>query len=275
MKFLPIIIILITGLIACNNDNKNDGKENTNDNTVIATPVINYGLGKTYPHDTNAYTEGFVVHTGKLYESTGYDSHYQQTRSLFGELDTLTGIIKVKAELDKQKYFGEGIVFFKDKVYQLTYRTKTGFIYDASTFKKTGEFSYPSDEGWGITRDSNYLVMSDGTNQLTYLDPANNLKVVKKVSVTDGNGAVAQINELEYINGYIYANIYTTSTIIKIDPATGQVAGKLDLTSLVSEQRNKYPGAGEMNGIAYDADRDKIYVTGKLWMNVYEIRFGH
>ena len=265
---------VITALlfISCSNNNNADNESNSN--SVNSIPTINYSLIRTFPHDTTSFTEGFLIHDGILYESTGFTKEFPQTRSLFGEVDLTTGKIKPKVELDKTKYFGEGIIFLNGKVYQLTYQTKIGFIYDAKTFKKIGEFTFPSKEGWGMTTDSTYLIMSDGTSVLTYLD-SSTLKVIKTVNVADENGPVLNINELEYIKGYIYANIYTTNYIIKIDPDNGRVIGRLDLSSLKNEQKIKFPGSLEMNGIAYNSINDKIYVTGKLWSNIYEIQFSH
>jgi glutamine cyclotransferase len=263
------VFILIA---ACNNDDNSSGSNATGTKSTI--PVINYGVIASLPHDTTSYTEGLLIHDGKLFESTGYDSVFSSTRSLFGSVDVKTGKIDVKVELDKHKYFGEGIIFLHDKLYQLTYRTKIGFIYDANTFKKTGEFTFPSDEGWGMTTDGNFLIMSDGTPAITWLNPVD-FKTVKVIRVSDENGPLENINELEYIHGFIYANVYQQNYIVKIDPATGIVIGKLDLSSLVSEAKQRYPGAQQLNGIAFDSAANKIYVTGKLWPNIYEISFGH
>jgi glutaminyl-peptide cyclotransferase len=256
-------------MVACNNA---DNKPNASSEIDNTPPVINYNTVNAFPHDTTSFTEGFLVHDGQLYESTGYDSEFASTRSLFGPVDLKTGKIQPKVEIDKSKYFGEGIVFLNGKVYQLTYKTKVGFVYDAKTFKKLGDFTFPSVEGWGMTTDGTYLIMSDGTSNISYLDP-NNFKLVKILGVSDNNGPVAAINELEYINGYIYANIYGTNYIDKIDQASGKVIGKLDLTTLVNETKTKYPDALEMNGIAYDSVAKKVYITGKMWPNIYEIKF--
>ena len=272
MKFL-IFILLIISSVACNNNNSANDDNNV-DKSSNATPIIYYATTAMYPHDTTSYTEGFLIHEGKFFESTGYDSSYPQTRSLFGELDLKTGKIAIRVELDRKKYFGEGIAFLNNKIYQLTYKTKIGFIYDAKTFKKEGEFTFPSAEGWGMTEDSTNLIMTDGTNKLTWIDPTT-LQVIKTIDVTDENGPVLQINEPEFIKGFIYANIYGTNYIIKIDPATGLVAGKFDFITLVTEQKSKSPAAKEMNGIAYDSATGRMYVTGKLWPNIYEVQFGH
>ena len=272
LKLIKTAIILLL-FVSCNSNDKNSENQTKSDNKN-ATPAINYSLVSSFPHDITSFTEGFLIHEGILYESTGFTEELPQTRSLFGEVDLKTGKINPKVELDKSKYFGEGITFLNGKIYQLTYQTKIGFVYDAKTFKKLNEFTFPSKEGWGMTTDSTYLIMSDGTNVLTYLDPST-LKPTKTVKVEDKNGPVMNVNELEYIKGFIYANIYTTSYIIKIDPNNGKVIGKLDLTSLSNEQKTKSPGSFEMNGIAYNPATDKIYITGKLWSNIYEIHFSH
>jgi len=236
--------------------------------------LLNYQVLNVYPHDTTSYTEGLLVQDGELYESTGHTEEVPSTRSLFGTVDLKTGHIGVKAELDRNKYFGEGIVFLKGKIYQLTYKTRIGFVYDARTFRKLQEFTYPSEQGWGMTTDGTYLIMSDSTPDIHYLDPTT-FKLVRSIKVMENNTPVDQVNELEYINGYIYANRYTKNYILKIDPVTGRVVGKLDLSSLNEQARNKYPGSMEMNGIAYDSAADKVYVTGKLWPDIYAIRFMH
>jgi len=253
-KLIPILIIALT-LSGCN-----------------TTPVIDYVCINSYPHDTASFTEGFLIDNGKLYESTGGVSIYPQTRSLFGVVDMTTGKIDVKVEIDKTKYFGEGITFLKGKVYQLTYKTKVGFIYNAITFKKIGKFTFPSNEGWGLTTDGTNLIMSDGTNRLTYLDP-DNFRVIKTISVTEDIIVRDKLNELEYINDYIYANIWNTNEIIKINPDNGDIVGKLDLSSLALEAKKIYPGSLELNGIAYDSLTHNVFVTGKFWPRIYKIKF--
>ena len=271
----PFIIpsFLVFFLIACksNVSTETDGhltKENT------STPIINYALVNDYPHDTTSFTEGLLIYKGQLYESTGSPENMLQTKSLFGTVDTITGKINKKVELDRNIYFGEGITFLNDKVYQLTYQTKIGFIYDAKTFNKLGEFNIPGKEGWGMTTDTTYLIMSDGTNILYYVEPID-FKTIKTIQVENEKGPVMKINELEYINNFIYANVYETNTIIKIDPSSGKIVGKLDLVSLANEAKARYPGAMEMNGIAYDPVSRMVYITGKMWPTLYKIRFAH
>jgi glutamine cyclotransferase len=268
------MLLIISLLAACNHG----GGSNTEtiDPTVDNTPpAIDFSVMKTLPHDTAAYTEGLLFHDGQLYESTGTTPDMPESRkSLFGTVDTTTGRIHPKAELDRTKYFGEGIAFIDGKVYQLTYKTRVGFIYDASTFKKLGEFSFPSSEGWGMTTNGVELIMSDGTSNISYLDPKT-FKVVKTLAVTDNNGPVPNVNELELVNGYIYANQWQTNYILKIDSATGKVVGRLDLGSLTTEAHDKFPEAEVLNGIAYNPGSGVFYVTGKLWPTIYEIRLSH
>lgn len=236
-----------------------------------AVPALGYVYLGFYPHDITAFTEGFLIHEGKLYESTGASEGLPQTRSLFGEVDLGTGKISVKAELDRDKYFGEGITFLDGKVFQLTYTTRVGFIYNARTFKRVGEFPIPSREGWGMTTDGKSLIMSDGTNLLTWLDPRT-LKVTKTVAVTENGSERDHLNELEYVNGRLYANIWMTHTIVQIDPETGKVTGTLDLAALANEARSINPGSLEMNGIAYDPANGSFLITGKLWPRIYRIK---
>jgi glutamine cyclotransferase len=296
MNRLVLFLLASALLAACNNSGKDAGTSSATTTTDNAPDTINFAVVKAYPHDTAAYTEGFLFHNGQLFESTGteYATMPHTRRSLFGSVDLATGKIDPKAELDRTKYFGEGIVFLHDKIYQLTWKTKIGFIYDAKTYKKLGEFTFPSKEGWGMTTDGKYIIMSDGSSNISYLDPDSthpeqveivyddssktvktlpSLKLVKILGVRDNNAYVGNINELELIKGYLYANVYLKDTILKIDPSSGMVVGQMNFESLVSDVRAKFPGAEVLNGIAYDSITGKVYVTGKLWPNIYEIKF--
>jgi glutamine cyclotransferase len=263
-----VVFILIIGISGCTN-NPPSGKINNQ-----GVESINFKVVRTYPHDTGAYTEGFLFHEDKLFESTGSPENYPQARSVIGIVDLETGQLDVKIELDRQKYFGEGILFFRDRIYQLTYKNQTGFIYDAKTYKLTGSFTYPNKEGWGLTTDGKSIIMSDGTNFITYLD-TDSLKATKKLDVTFKGASVLYINELEYINGFIYANIWTTNNIVRIEPATGKITGIIDLSTLYAEAKKKYRLSESTNGIAYDSLKDRIVVTGKFWPTIYEIKFEH
>lgn len=256
---LPFLLLL-TGLIGC----KEDDPEN------VPTPLIPYSLVRSYPHDTLSFTEGLLFYNDSLFESTGSPSNMPFTRSVFGPVDLSTGIISVRVELDKQTYFGEGIACFEDKFYQLTYKNGIGFVYDAATYQKLGQFSFLSDEGWGLTTDGQSLIMSDGTDRLTYIDP-NTFLITRLLPVTEKGAPKRYLNELEFIEGYIYANVWLSATIVKIDPSNGKVMAIIDLADLRNRADSIYAASWELNGIAYDPDSGRILVTGKLWPEIYEI----
>lgn len=232
---------------------------------------IQYSIVARLPHDTNSFTEGLLFHNNQLWESTGATPQLPQTRSLFGNVDLKTGVINVRAEIDKDIYFGEGICFLNNKVYQLTYRNKKGFVFDAKSFAQVGEFSFPSQEGWGMTTDGQALIMSDGTSTLTWLDPED-FHVIKTLQISEQGYDRDRINELEWVDGFIYANIWTSSLIVKIDPNTAKVVAKLDLSALENEVRGKYAEAAEMNGIAFNPQTKTFVVTGKMWPTMYELK---
>jgi glutamine cyclotransferase len=273
--FIPLFLII--ELISACGDSSNSSSNSTaaaESASGNEAPVITYTILNALPHDKDSYTEGFLMHNGKLFESSGAPEGNDKTRSMVGIVDPATGVISVKAELDKKIYFGEGITILGDKLYQLTWTNKKGFIYDLKTFKKIGEFTFPSKEGWGMTTDGSSLIMSDGSSNLTYLDPLT-FKTNRIVGVTDNNGPVGNLNELEYVNGNILANIYQTPYIIRIDPNSGKVLGKADFSNLVKEVKLKDPDVDYMNGIAWDSAKNKIYITGKLWPNMYEVRLNN
>jgi len=273
--FIPLFLII--ELVSACGDSSNSSATSTaatEPASVNEAPVITYTILNALPHDKDSYTEGFLMHNGKLFESSGAPEGNDKTRSMVGIVDPATGVISVKAELDKKIYFGEGITILGDKLYQLTWTNKKGFIYELKTFKKIGEFTFPSKEGWGMTTDGTSLIMSDGSSNLTYLDPLT-FKTNRIVGVTDNNGPVGNLNELEYVNGNILANIYQTPYIIRIDPNSGKVLGKADFSNLVKEVKLKDPDVDYMNGIAWDSAKNKIYITGKLWPNMYEVRLNN
>jgi glutamine cyclotransferase len=277
MKYYKrLSVLIIVGIfISCETDKPKDIKK-VDTSTIVEvpeTPIISYTLVNTYPHDINAFTEGFLFHEGRLFESTGAPENLPQTKSLFGIVDLKNGKIDTKVEIDKSIYFGEGISILNNKIYQLTYKNQTAFVYDAKTYKPLGKYSYQNREGWGLTNDGKNLIMSDGSNYLTYFDQ--NFNVTKTLDVSENGYTVDYLNELEYINGFIYANIYQSHEIVKIDPSTGNVVGKLDLTSLFQTSKTKDINSLETNGIAYDSISDKILVTGKMWPSMYEIKFQH
>ena len=240
-------------------------KKSAEKGTAADSNSLKYSLLSTLPHNDKAFTEGLVMYEDRLLESTG-----QNKQSWIAEVDQATGQHEKKVILDSE-YFGEGITVLNKKIYHLTYKEKTGFIYDATTFEKIGEFKYNT-EGWGITNNDKNLIMSDGTDKLYFLDTTT-LKVIRTLPVIDVAGTrVKNLNELEYINHYIFANVYESSWIVKIDPTSGKVVGQLDLTPITSEIKRIYPNAYELNGIAYHKPTDALLITGKFWPKSYLIK---
>ena len=227
-----------------------------------ATPVYGYAVVRTYPHDPHAFTEGLFLRDGYLYESTGL-----RGASTIRKVVLETGQVESGRSLPSQ-YFGEGIIDWKDKLIELTWQDQVGFIYGIDDFALRGEFRYDG-EGWALTRDDTRIIMSDGTSRLRFLDPET-LKETGGVTVTDEGQPVDQLNELEWVKGEIYANIWQSDRIARIDPATGKVTGWIDLAGLLPAQDQ--PGTDVLNGIAYDAKADRLIVTGKLWPRLYEIK---
>ncbi|MBE7169840.1 MAG: glutaminyl-peptide cyclotransferase [Williamsia sp.] len=264
-KIFPFLIAAMAVLSCSNNTDtqSNEGGENA------GPPLLGYNVVNIYPHDTSSFTEGLLVHNGQLYESTGGTPSRDNYVSWFGPVDLKSGKAVKKILLDTS-YFGEGITILNGKLYQLTWEDQIGFVYDVNTLQKIKEFKYTG-EGWALTNDGKSLIMSDGSSNIRYLDPES-LQVQKILGVEDNNGPVSNINELEWIHGYIYANIWQTNFIIKIDPANGKVVGKYDLTALYNEAAKKFADANVLNGIAFDSAANKVYVTGKTWPNLYEIK---
>ncbi|WP_375767240.1 glutaminyl-peptide cyclotransferase [Archangium gephyra] len=227
------------------------------------TPVSGFTVVQSWPHDPNAYTQGLVYRDGKLYEGTGLNG-----QSSLREVELETGAVLRRHPLERQ-YFGEGIALFKGRLYQLTWRSQVGFIYDAATFQQVGRFEYPT-EGWGLTDDGTSLIMSDGTSTLRFLDPAT-LAVRRTVRVTDAGREISLLNELEFVKGELYANVYMQNDIARIDPATGRVTGWIHLTGLLAPE-DQTGNEDVLNGIAYDAARDRLLVTGKRWPRLFHIR---
>ena len=257
MKFGTIFSIgLVFLLFSCNP--KKEGPKTYSD-------LIPYSIIKIFPHDNTAFTQGLVVEQGRLFESTG-----QSGTSWIAEVDIATGRQDKKILLDK-RYFGEGITILNNKIYQLTWQSKKGFIYDAETFEKRGEFEY-NHEGWGITHDRKNLIVSDGTDQLYFLDTLS-LKPISILKVNDGDSPAEKLNELEFIEGFIYANQWQTNYILKIDPTTGNVIGRLDLSQVAEKIYPGNPRADVLNGVAYEKKSKMLLVTGKLWPALIALRF--
>lgn len=225
--------------------------------------ILKYSVRGVFPHDTQAFTEGLLIHNGKVFESTGSEN------SWIAEVNIETGVQDKKVTLDKA-YFGEGITILNNKMYQLTWKNKVGFIYDATNYKKLGEFTYEF-EGWGITLDNHHLLVSDGTEIIYFLDTLKQ-KVEKKLTVKEKGVNATKLNELEYIEGFIFANQWETNYILKIDPTTGNVVGKLDLTEFARKAKGINPQADVLNGIAYNRETKDLLVTGKFWPLLFVIR---
>jgi glutamine cyclotransferase len=227
------------------------------------TPVYGYEVVHTFPHDPDAFTQGLEFHDGNFLESTGEEGHSSLRR-----VEIETGKVLQRVEVPRP-YFAEGITLLKGKIYQLTWQHQLGFIYDALTFEKNGQFSYTG-EGWGLTNDGQSLILSDGSNRIRFINP-DNFQVQRTIVVLDADTPVRELNELEYVKGEIYANIWHANRIARIDPQTGKVVGWIDLTGLLAPGEVQDEEA-VLNGIAFDAASDRLFVTGKLWPKLFEIR---
>ncbi len=231
--------------------------------TAAPVPNYTYEIINAYPHDPNAFTQGLIYEDGILYEGTGLNGE-----STLRETELETGQVVRELKL-ADMYFGEGITILGDRLYQLTWREGTGFIYEKDTFELLDTWNYPT-EGWGITHDGSRLIMSDGTNLLHFLDP-DSLAEIGQVAVTDSQQEpVYLLNELEYVNGEIYANVWQTQLIARIDPDTGDVLGWINLEGLL-DLTAVTQKSDVLNGIAYDEENDRLFVTGKWWPQLYEI----
>ncbi len=230
-------------------------------------PVYGYEVVHAYPHDTAAFTEGLFYLNGFLYESTGLE--YQ---SSIRKVRVETGEVVQKHDLPGQ-YFGEGIVHWTDRLIGLTYRSQVGFVYGLASLEVQGQFAYPG-EGWALTQDGKRIIMSDGTPEIRFWDPET-LKEIGRITVTDEGQPVKNVNELEWIKGEIFANVWQTNRIARIDPTNGKVVAWIDLTGILSKADQVSGQVDVLNGIAYDAEHDRLFVTGKKWPKLFEIRVVH
>jgi glutamine cyclotransferase len=249
-----IIVIILVGVLAVVLNGGQTGNPPANQAVSYSYSVI-----KTYPHDTSAYTEGLVYVNGQLYESTG-----EYGTSSLRRVDLDSGRVLQLYNLPSE-YYAEGLTIIDNKLIQLTWLEHIGFVYDANTFALIANFSV-STQGWGLTYDGTSLILSDGSSTLYYLNPQT-YQVTHQVEVKEGNQSISNINELEYINGDVYANIWMTNKIAIINPQTGQVKGWIDLAGLY--QSTEFNSV--LNGIAYDQQNGRLFVTGKNWPNLYEI----
>jgi len=258
-----LALALFLTFSGCNNAANGDRAkvEPPVNNAVV--PKFGYQILNIWPHDSNAFTQGLILVDGKLLESTG-----QEGSSSLRRVELETGKILKKVDVPVP-YFAEGIAVLNAKIYQLTWQHQLGFIYDLQTFERVGDFKYQG-EGWGLTTDGTSLIMSDGSNRLRFIDPSNS-RVTKTINVVDGSTPVGQLNELEFVQGEIYANVWHDDRIAVVDPQSGRVKAWIDLAGLIPPDELDDPEA-VLNGIAYDQSSDRLYVTGKLWPRVFEIK---
>jgi glutaminyl-peptide cyclotransferase len=228
-----------------------------------ATPVYGFDVVHEYPHDPQAFTQGLIFRDGYLYESTGQLGH-----STLRKVELETGKVIERRRVD-DKYFAEGLTDWGSRLVQLTWQSNIGFVYDLATFKPLSTFSYRG-EGWGLTHDDRRLIMSDGTSNLRFLDP-DSLQEQSRVGVKDGAVAIQALNELEFVKGLVYANVWLTDQIAIIRPESGEVTGWVNLAGLLRPS-SRTGGEDVLNGIAYDAAADRLFVTGKYWPKLFEIR---
>jgi glutamine cyclotransferase len=252
---LSVLLAVASGF-SCSNSSESPVPSNS-DATIYTYNVVN-----TYPHDRTAFTQGLVFEDDVLYEGTGQYGH-----STLRRVELETGDILQIRELSDE-FFGEGITIYGNEVIQITWQNNVGFVYDKNSFELLQQFNYTT-EGWGITHDGTRLIMSDGTSTLRFLDPQT-FEEIGQIEVYDNDTPIARLNELEYIQGEIYANVWREDWIVRIEPDTGQVVGWVDLRGLLTAEDRTEP-VDVLNGIAYDAEADRLFVTGKWWPKLFEI----
>ena len=249
---------------------KTDSLKNTRSQAIktvsnIEAKIYNYKVVKNYPHITTSFTQGLEWHDGYLFEGTGLQkqSHIYKTNLQTGN--------PVQSYKMPDKYFGEGITILNNKIYQLTYHSQKGFVYNLSDFALVDSFQFVSKEGWGLTNDGTNLIMSDGTHVLTWINP-DDYSVVKKIQVANNRDVIGYLNELEYIDGIIYANIYTTEVLVQIEAESGKVLAEINCKGIMNMYKTADDTIDYMNGIAYDKSGERLFVTGKYWPRVLEIK---
>jgi glutamine cyclotransferase len=255
-------ILALTLLAGCDKRTETSAAPPTQPAGSSQTPRYSYEVVHTYPHDPKAFTQGLVFLDGALLESTG-----NYGRSTLRKVELETGKVLKQVEVPSQ-YFAEGIAVLTGKIFQLTWQEQKGFVYDLQNFQLEMEFTYPG-EGWGLTTDGHFLIQSDGTDKLRFVDPAT-FAIKRTLSVSDHGIPINRLNELEYIKGEIFANVWQSNEIVRVEPATGKVLGIIDFTGLLPVR----PGerVDVLNGIAYDEKTDRLFVTGKWWPKLFEVR---
>lgn len=265
MARMPLILVLLLSLasLQCNSGttNTNAPRNDSPENAVVQK--FGYEIVNIWPHDPSAFTQGLVFLDGKMIESTG-----QVGRSSLRNVEIQTGRILKKLDVPPP-HFAEGIALLNNKIYQLTWEDEVGFIYDAQSFEKLGEFKYDG-EGWGLTTDGRSLILSDGSNRIRFLDP-DSFQVTKTIAVMDAKVPVRELNELEFVNGEIYANVWHVDRIAVINPQTGRVTAWIDLAGLL-QRGDVQDNEAVLNGIAYDQSTGRLFVTGKLWPKLFELK---
>lgn len=269
MKRFFVVILLVAG-ISCNNNTDSPGSDPSITPPASGIPApanINFTIVSEYPHDTSAYTQGLELYNGKMYEATG-----DYENSSLRITDYKTGKVEQKHAMGSAKIFGEGITILKNKLYQLTWESNVVYVYDISNINKPIKtFNWPY-EGWGITNNGTDLIISDGSSNLYFVNP-DDFKIKNTVGVQTDKGPVDNLNELEYVNGFVYANVYTTNVIVKIDPESGHVNGILNFpANFKAAEDAKNPRADVFNGIAYDSTSKSFFLTGKRWSKMFEVQ---
>jgi glutamine cyclotransferase len=266
MKTPSALPVLLLFLIASCKNNTTDDADIVPANALAAPSNLNYNIVATYPHDTSSFTQGLQWMNNTLYEGTGLEG---QSRLM--KVDIKSGRADQSVPLDPS-VFGEGITILNDKIYQLTWQNHKVYQYDAKTLKKLKEFGWEH-EGWGITNNDKDLIISTGSSNLYFVDPET-FKIKNVVGVVDNNGPAGNLNELEYADGTVYANIYLTDYIVKIDPSNGHIIGKINLSGLLQKSGKPYnPETTDvLNGIAYNTDKKTFYITGKKWPVLFELK---
>ncbi|MBY0490166.1 MAG: glutaminyl-peptide cyclotransferase [Gemmatimonadaceae bacterium] len=269
-----LILLATLGLVgtagafgACSDGTKAAAARDSADSAIATpaarTPTYTYEVVASYPHDTKAFTEGLLWHDGKLFESTGVEG-----TSWIREVELTSGKVVRQFDLERP-HFGEGIVILGNTLFQLTYKSGKAFTYDWKTFTRQATFGYDG-EGWALTTDGKELIMSNGTPSVVFRDPRT-FVVTKTITVSDHGTPVTQVNELEWVKGELWANIWQSDQIARIDPATGNVVGWIDLGGILPSL-DRTGSEDVLNGIAYDAEKDRIFVTGKYWPKLFEIK---
>ena len=267
MKYF-FIVVLFCSFLSCNNSNdaEIDNSIVPQKSGIAAPAAIAYSLLAQHPHDTGAYTQGLELYKGKMYESTG-----DYANSSLRITDFKTGKVEKKHVMGSDKIFGEGITIFNNKIYQLTWQSNKVYVYDIDNIvKPVATFTWPY-EGWGITNNGTDLIISDGSANLYFVNPQD-FKLKNTVSVQTNLGPVENLNELEFIDGFVYANVYTTDTIVKIDPESGHVTGIMEFKNLLQPGDLVANRTDFFNGIAYDSSSRTMYVTGKRWPKLFEVK---